>query len=350
MSETRSILHVVDRIDGGVPRAVRSYIEHSPAEFEHQIIAPFSDGRPARVWAGLDVMQHDLGDGLLRRVTALRAAVARLEPDVVHAHSSFSGLYARAFRSGVPIVYQPHCFKHDDPKITRFHRWGYRSVERALARRTARFAVLSQHEGELVRELDRNASVILLPNLPTVPAKSAVPREHRQDPRATVIMTGRIAAQKDPAFYRDVAQLLRESLPSVRMRWIGDGSTEERAKLINADIDVSGWLAANEVALALASSDVYVHTATYEGFPLSVLDAAICDVPIVVRSIDALADSGLLQAESAQGVADLVLGVLAEPELRAHARNVNRTLLSRMNPTGLQKALHKLYDQNGAQD
>ncbi|MFF0909475.1 hypothetical protein ACFWZW_02160 [Microbacterium enclense] len=37
----RRVLHVVDRITGGVPVAVRTYVAHSPPDVEHVVASPF---------------------------------------------------------------------------------------------------------------------------------------------------------------------------------------------------------------------------------------------------------------------------------------------------------------------
>ncbi|MFK0006908.1 glycosyltransferase [Paenarthrobacter sp. NPDC090520] len=308
-------------------------------------MSPFQAGIPAPVWSGLAVAHHDLGTGLLRRIAKVRATVDSASPHVVHAHSSFSGLYARIKRLAAPVVYEPHCFKHDDPHTSSFQRILYQGVERYLSRRTWKFGTLTAHEERLVRALDPDATCIAIPNLPTV-AVSAPDKTSAGIP--TVSMVGRIARQKDPAFFQDVAALLGSRRPGIRMRWIGDGEPEMRKPLEDSGIEVTGWLDSTGVAEALASSDVYVHTAAYEGFPLSILDAAAQGVPVAARSINALEGSGLLQASDPRGVADLVDAILGDAETRDRAHDANRQLLARMNRTTLHTALRDLYDLKGS--
>ncbi|WP_429388255.1 glycosyltransferase [Paenarthrobacter sp. TE4293] len=341
------ILHVVDRVDGGVPKAVRSYIENSPTEFTHVVLSPFQEGRPAPVWHGLDVEHHDLGTGLFNRIAAVGTTVRALMPQVVHAHSSFSGLYTRARTIPAPVVYEPHCFKHDDPHTSSVKRAVYRGVEKALARRTWKFGTLTSHEEKLVRALRPAATCVAIPNLPTVATRSTTHDALDRQETPVISMVGRIARQKDPAFFLDVAAALRARVPSVGFQWIGDGEPELRRQLEQAGIVVTGWLDNMEVAGALAASTVYMHSAAYEGFPLSILDAAAQGVPIAARSINALEDSGLLQAADAEGVARLVAAILDDAGTRELALEANRTLLARMNRSTLHTALRDLYDLKG---
>ncbi|WP_375154251.1 glycosyltransferase [Paenarthrobacter sp. CM16] len=363
---------MVDRVEGGVPKAVRSYIENSPKEFTHLVLSPFHEGQPALVWQGLAVEHHDLGTGLFKRISTVGTAVKLLKPHVVHAHSSFSGLYTRVRRLPAPVVYAPHCFKHDDPHTSPAKRAIYRNAEKFLARRTWKFGTLSAHEEKLVRALSPAATCVAIPNLPTVaprtaesrpvdsspvdsspvdssPVESSPAKPHPRTSQAipVVSMAGRIARQKDPAFFRDVAVALRGMVPSVRFQWIGDGDPELRRILEEAGIEVTGWLNNTGVADSLASSAVYVHTASYEGFPLSILDAAAQGVPIAARSINALQGSGLLQAVDADGVAGLVAAILNHPESEERALAANQALLARMNRATLHTALRDLYDLKG---
>ncbi|MFE4196485.1 glycosyltransferase family 4 protein [Paenarthrobacter sp. NPDC056912] len=338
---------MVDRVDGGVPKAVRSYIENSPEEFTHLVLSPFLKGSPATVWHGLNVEHHDLGTGLFNRIAAVGATVKLVTPGVVHAHSSFSGLYARARRLAAPVVYEPHCFKHDDPHTSAVQRRVYRGVEKILAHRTWKFGTLTPHEERLVRALSPSATCVPIPNLPTVATRSAPGDAGGQDMVPVISMVGRIARQKDPDFFRDVATALGDRIPSVRLQWIGDGEPQLRKELEQAGIEVTGWLDASGVAESLASSAVYVHTAAYEGFPLSILDAAAQGVPIAARTISALEGSGLLQAADPIGVAELVAAILNDAETRALAQAANRALLARMNRSTLHTALRDLYDLKG---
>ncbi|MEI2278541.1 glycosyltransferase family 4 protein [Paenarthrobacter ilicis] len=342
------ILHVVDRIDGGVPKAVRGYIENSPPEFHHTVLSPFVNGSPAPVWNGLLIAHHDLGQGLLGRIAAVKTTVNIVSPRVVHAHSSFSGLYARAKPLDSPVVYEPHCFKHDDPHTPALQRMLYQRVEKFLARRTWKFGTLTSHETRLVHELKPEATCVRIPNLPSIPRTDAAGTRATGDESPTISMVGRISRQKDPLFFQRVAASVRREIPHARFQWIGDGDPVLRGHLEQEGIEVTGWLPSTEVATALAASSVYVHSAAYEGFPLSVLDAAAQGIPVAARAIPAFEGSGLLQAPDPDGVAELVHSILGTPQAHTLAQAANQELLDRMNRQTLQTALRDLYAPKGS--
>lgn len=104
---------------------------------------------------------------------------------------------------------------------------------------------------------------------------------------------GRITFAKNPKLFNDIAKRFRADA-RVKFIWIGDG--ELRDELENADnLEVTGWLDAQEVRMKLQKVDVYLSTSLWEGLPLSVLEAMNLGKPLIltdcVGNVD-LVDSG----------------------------------------------------------
>lgn len=341
-----TVLHVVDRLSGGVPIAVRAYIENSDPEFHHVIAAPFVDGSPAPSWRGLRAQLVDLGPRVAQpaRIGALTRSIC---PAALHAHSSFPGLMSRLARTkGVPIVYSPHCFKFDDPAASPALREAVRRIERALARRTDCFAVLSEHEAELARALYPGSSIQRIPNAASAP--------HRED-RSTIThapphmgMIGRIAPQKDPDFFAEVATLVKLRREGVSATWIGNGEVADAERLSAQGVRVTGWLQDEPLVEAIDQLGVYVHTARYEGFPLSVLDAATRRVPILARRIPALQEAGLHTFETPAEAASLVARALDDVAFRSQLVEAGDAMTRVMNSESQRRALKAAWSTPAA--
>ena len=336
-----TVLHITECYDGGTGRAIAARVVNAPDHQHHLLWAGDEVPDPRVKWASTT----PLPSGFRRRVRAISAAERALRPDYIHAHSSWAGAYARIVRRTAPIIYEAHCFRFDDPTLSGGSRMLFRLAEQIMARRTATFGVLTPREAQLVAGLSERASAVLIPNVPTLPIVRSVMRE----PRVTspvVSMLGRIAPQKDPGFFLEVARRVRSAVPHVKFRWIGDGSARDRERLLLAGVEVTGWLDAQGVAQSLLDTDVYFHSAAYEGFPLSVLDAAACGIPIAARSIPAFAHAPILSSGTVDGVAILIEGLLSDRLLLAAAGDANETLLSIMNEHALRRVLRQLYDND----
>ncbi|WP_111766543.1 glycosyltransferase [Nakamurella deserti] len=330
----RRILHVTQCRGGGVPRAVDMLAAVDPDD-AHLLLTPEPHAHDAAVFTEI----RPLGDGL-DAVRTVRRAVRELRPDVVHAHSSWAGMTARVAGLGVPVVYQPHAFVFDGQTRRPAVRAGFRAVESVLARRTAAFVVLTPHEQRLARSLRARVPAVLVPNRPSVERAATVAPAGPP----VVAMVGRISPQKDPAFFARVARDVTARRPDVSFVWIGDGDPTLSAGLSAAGVRITGWVRGPALADELSAATVYFHSANYEGFPLSVLDAAALDRPVVARRIDALADSPLHLFDTEAACADAVLRAVSDPGYRAELQAAGELLLAGMNSTTMAAALTGLYD------
>ena len=283
--------------------------------------------------------------GALRVAADLRRYSAELEPDVIHAHSSWGGVWARIRPFDSPIVYQPHCYKFADVTTSLFKRFVFWAAEAALARRAAAIIALTEWERRHSVRLGARR-VVVVPNAPTVRHEPVVPQIGSRG--SVVVMVGRICAQKDPEFFARVAQTLRASHPRTIFRWVGDGDPQMRDELLSEGIEVSGWLD-DDAALAreIAAADVYLHTARYEGFPLSVLDAARLGTPVVGRDIAAFEGSGLWTVRDAHEAASALRSCLDSPSVAAEALARTRAVESLMWASPYATTLDELYANVG---
>lgn len=275
--------------------AVRGYIAHTPPGFAHVVASPHVAGVPAPVWSEGQVpgdVRHLHWDTSTpaRAVASLRLLLRAVQPDVVHAHSSFPGVYARLVRvRGARLVYTPHCFAFERRDIGWPARTLYRGIERALRRRTDLLAAGGPGEALVAEALGYTPDrVRVIPNVPSVRRRPPGPRHPEPLTTLRVGMLGRWAPQKDPLAFLEAVARLRSELPGVTVRatWIGGGDGATNAP---GDIGVTGWQTPEGVASELAGLDVYLHTAAWEAaVAIAVLDAFECGVPILARPIRAM--------------------------------------------------------------
>lgn len=330
------ILHVTECHAGGVSRAIRSRVEATTG-FEHFLLW---DGEEEPTFeAGFQKTMKFRTNAVLSRVQEFEQVCSIVTPDIVHSHSSWAGVYTRMRGTGIPVVYEPHCFKFDDPSIGRLSHTMFRGAEKALARRTAVFGALSAHEEELMKGLSSVVPVVRVPNVPII--KEGLSSKGPSS-RSSVAMAGRLCNQKDPEFFLQVIKCLRGLGDDIKPVWVGDGEPRYRTMLENAGIRVTSWLDLDDLQRELKDA-VYLHTAAYEGFPLSILDAAACGAPIVGRSIPAFDGLPIYQAGDPNSLAKLVSRVRATGPLQDKALAANRVLLSEYNTYNQALQIKRLY-------
>lgn len=333
------ILHVTECFSGGVSRALRTIVELVP-EHEHHLLYAGLDDPSDMGFASV----RELPGSPISRVRAVRAAASDLDVDVVHAHSSWAGMYARVLPLRTRVVYQPHGYRVNDPGLARPLGWVYGAAERALGAFTDATVVLSPQEHRLARRFSPRADVIMMPNAPTLKVRFAAGGE---DHPPKVIMIGRISPQKDPEFFSEVARLVHAVRPDIRFVWVGDSEADVDGAgsrdLEAAGVEVTGWVDAKTVEDHLENASLYLHTASYEGFPLSVLDGAAVGTPVAVREIEAFEDTVLRTVKTPSDAALLTLAAIGDASITDDLRERSQALLDVMNHDNQRRALLHLY-------
>lgn len=347
------VLHVTDCFHGGVATAVDQYARLTP-EHDHLLLANNARGTAAPVprQEGVFSVDEELPASPVAAVAAVRDAVTRLRPDVVHAHSSFAGAYVRVAaalaqltpgRTTVPVVYTPHSFAFERADIPVWKRRIFRGAEKLLMPLTTVGAPCAEREGELMTELDHGlparVPVIVVPNVLT-DDHPAVPGSWSPTAPPTVGVVSRVTPQRDPAFFAETARLIRDARPDTRFVWIGDSDGKDTSLttvLEDAGVEVTGWLTGEELRSRIAGLSLVIHTARWDGFPMSVLETRRIGVPLLVRDIPALqecpASARFTTPADAAAKADAVLAAGGDrsdwgPLDHAHTPQIQRDRLT----------------------
>ncbi|WP_432549506.1 glycosyltransferase family 4 protein [Kineococcus esterisolvens] len=210
---------------------------------------------------------------------------------------------------------------------------------------TAGVAAVSPREAALagrlgVRRVTYVPQVVSLPRwvLDERAALSEQPGERA--PR--YVTAGRICAQKDPGFFAETARELLRSRPDAEVVWLGGGTPEDEERLRSIGVRVTGWIERATLLGELARADVYVHTAAWEGSPMTVLEAAELGVPVVARRIAALESLGVRRLE---GTPAALAATAEETAKNPQSAGVGLDLTAVHNSTAQREALLGLYEQ-----
>jgi glycosyltransferase involved in cell wall biosynthesis len=154
---------------------------------------------------------------------------------------------------------------------------------------------------------------------------------------------GRLSHQKDPHFFAEAFTRVVDLLPGVGAVWIGGGDQHYVDELSECGVRVTGWLSRDAALQVLSTCSVYLHTALWEGFPISILEASAMGLPVIARNRPYLRGIEMpMVVESPRDVVDLVAGLLDE-EAQAAAAELTRRALSSNSDVRQHDALSDLY-------
>lgn len=210
-----------------------------------------------------------------------------IKPDIVHFHSSASGIVGRWALpcNKIPTFYTPHGYSflmQDSSRIKRLFFW---LIEYVSAKIPTKTVACSEGEYHEAMKLSKNSTYVNN-GININEIQSFVrPITKIQSP-VKICTIGRILYQKNPKLFNEIAQLL----PDAQFFWIGGG--ELRSELTSPNITVTGWIKRKEALDIIKEIDFFILPSLWEGLPLSLLEAMylkkICLVSNVIGNRDVI--------------------------------------------------------------
>lgn len=210
-----------------------------------------------------------------------RLLLKEIKPDILHLHSSKSGVLARIAAFGLireeRIFYSPHGYAFIQKNISNSKVYLFKIIENAMPFFFGGTTVASGNtEFEIAKKLSK--SILIRNGVDFQLPKLILKKNDRK--RLTIGTIGRLTPQKNPKLFNEIAK----QIPDADFIWIGNG--ELRHEIDSANITVTGWIKTREDLLKkLNEIDVYLQVSLWEGLPIALIEAMVMRKPLVVSNI-----------------------------------------------------------------
>lgn len=297
-------LHLVQPVDGGVPRVVVDLVAAQVAEGLRAVVCCPEEGplAAAAARAGAEVRawraRREPGPGLAGEVRSAARLIASVRPDVLHAHSAKAGLAGRlAVRGRVPTVYQPHAWSFEAAGGATGA--GARAWERWAVRWTDRIVCVSEAERATGVRAGVRAACTVVPNgvdtahyAPRGPGLPGAEADAQGGGPAgpVVVCVGRLCRQKGQDVLLRAWESVAAQVPRARLVLVGDGP-DAQALRAAAPPSVRFAGAVADTAPWYRAADLVVLPSRWEGMALSPLEAMACGRPVVLTDVDGARES-----------------------------------------------------------
>lgn len=289
----KNIVHIMEASATGT-LAMASLLANGQADKGHNVTVIYSirEETPQNLDQffnnSIKLIYIDMGSirSKLLSLIKIRKTIANINPSVIFMHSSFAGFLGRVALLGAQnnskLFYIPHCISFMRKDISGFKKVLFVGFEWIGALKKCDYIACSRSEQIIIQKhipfrkchLVENAL-----NLDDIPTNSITNWSLRAK---NVVTVGQIRKQKGPELFALIAKQVKANDPSINFTWIGDGETDSKETLIQAGVQVTGWVKRSEVWSNLQEAKLYLSTAQWEGMPVSVIESSFAGVPVVV--------------------------------------------------------------------
>ena len=342
----KKILHVAETIKGGVATVIRT-ISASPegqaANYEWVYLVPLDQKQELH---GIDQSQIRTFvrsgrnvPSLLRFAWELARTLLKEKPDVVHLHSTFSGVIGRCVCVLLKpwrrpkIVYCPHAFSflmESSPIKQKV----YASIERVLQKVTDVIICVSRYELDKAARfgIERKRMRLIYNG---IPHKDDAPRADNPAP-IHLLFVGRLDYQKGfDVLLKAFAKVQRNDL---KLTVVGSAVNEDTVECPQMDaVEYLPWVTPAEVQALYQQADALIVPSRWEGFAMVPLEGMAMGLPVIASNCTSLPElvthevSGyVFPTGDHQALAD-VLARIQKPrllDLGSEGRNIVRERFS----------------------
>ncbi|MGL4313397.1 MAG: glycosyltransferase, partial [Sphingomonas sp.] len=230
--------------------------------------------------------------GMAALMPAYRQALAAARPDIVHAHSLGAGVVTRLLRGWGQrrprVLHCPHGWAFD-MESSPLQRATAIALERLLALRADRIAVISHHEHMRARDIGiAEDKIVEIANGIALEAPIVTPAQW-DDPRLKLLFVGRLDRQKGVDV---LMQAVRPLIDRVSVRVAGAPVVTRQADslAVPANVEMLGWIDRPGVMAQMYACDALVVPSRWEGFGLVALEAMRIGKPVIASAVGGLRD------------------------------------------------------------
>jgi len=228
----------------------------------------------------------------------------RIQPDIVHTHSSKAGILGRLAARDAKIPTLIHTIH--GMSFNRTQRWPTRTLYRELERYCGRFTHQIISVADAMTRQAVNAKIANPDKFTTVYSGMRTdwfsPQDHdRQAIRQNwgfgpeTVVVGSVARLFRNKGYEQLIPAMAEAartLPELRFVWVGDGPQRKEYEHqlerfgIRSKVYLTGLLEPTQVSQMLAGLDMLVHASQWEGLPRAAVQSLLMECPVVSFDID----------------------------------------------------------------
>ncbi|MCF6691502.1 glycosyltransferase [Raoultella terrigena] len=291
------VLHIAETAKGGVGTIINSLLNINSVE--SYVLIP--DSQSEMILSGKQYLFKRDGRNiasLCRLTLESYRVIKKINPDVIHLHSSFAGMIVRTIyllkllrKEKVIIIYTPHAFSFL-MNVPSFKKNIFACIERTLARVTDYIVCTSNYEMDtaLKYKINRKKTFVIyngvkVSSLSNTNHSACLSDEHKSK-KIKILFLGRFDYQKG---YDQLLYIIKKLCKSkYHFDIIGEAVNNNSEKINAPNVEYHGWLPQNELGLHFSNADFLIMPSRWESFGLVAVEAQLYGLPVLANKCSSL--------------------------------------------------------------
>lgn len=298
------VLHIGEYVVGGVATYLNELVSYQRNRFEVYVLmsdynsAKDFDLEPEHIFR-YSYKRHP--KHFFSAMRQIHQAIRRIEPDIIHVHSSFAGMLARGLFFFTPrkasIFYCSHgwSFLMDTKPL---HKKAYFMIEKILEFKTDYIVNISKYEMQQSIRMGMSPAKSRFVYSGLRDRKSHKPQNHEEQPQVIVhkdqeqeddsmirlLFVGRYDRQKGLDLLLDAFRQYPELQQRIQLYIIGDSVLEKNEWTFTDNMIRLGWVNNAEIDHYYEQCDAIIMPSRWEGLPLVALEAMKNHKPVIASN------------------------------------------------------------------
>ncbi len=300
------------------------------------------------------------GQNLTEEVTRLAIVATELASvekyDVIHGHDwmTYPASLAAGAKANKPVILHVHStefersFPNIDQDIFELEKKSFENADHVITVSNLTRKILVEHY------LIEPKKITIVHNSFSQEFSKTPPRKASSSKLKTVTFLGRLARQKAPSLFVDVAKTLGDRNSNYRFVMAGEGyllsGIKDKVNQLNLQNKFSfpGFLSTEKVKKLFAKTDIFLMPASAEPFGMVTLEAAFSGIPVVLSkqtgALEVLTSALSFECWETYKMADAIDGLINNPEeTKVYAKKVQKEAAN----TSWEKAASKVIGVYG---
>jgi len=277
----------------------------------------------------------------------------KIKPDIVHAQSFIIGMPALLSNKLLKIPYVIYGRGSD----VYLPGWFTKLTAKTILKNASAVIALTEHMKGAMQAL-YSRDVVVVPNGINLEEDTGRQSE-RRNPSERILFVGRLHPVKGTRYLLGAMSIVHRDMPRTKLVLVGDGEERELLESLTDSlglrecVEFAGRVPHDRVQDYMNQAEVFVLPSLSEGFPVTILEAMACGLPVVATRVGGIPDiiedgtnGYLVDAMHQEQIAEALLKLLQGEQLRKEMSDNNREGVRRYRWDAVAATLEGVYQKS----